>query len=341
MGKYKIRILLTLAAILTVSICSVLGAETKPLRKALESISVSEQNQDSYKLSVAQIEELIGAGKCKAALRAFNRLKTDFPEIIKPDSNDFDLLVEAEILLCKGKLVEATRQYGKLLDEIPTGSRFYLPALERQFEIATAFLAGAKKPVFRIFKIKGYAEGVRIMEDIGYRLALEDPYGMGLKAELAVAKSYQERKKYDEAFYRWAQIKDKHQNDELGKEALLSMAECKLAMYKGPNYDNSDLIGRPLNPSSFYESAKSCYEEFRLKYPQDVEKYDIEKKIKDVDETVASKQFKIGQYYQGTGNILSANLYFQMIIYRWPDTVTAKIAEQMLIQNTSSQEKTE
>ncbi len=341
MGKYKIRILLVLAVILAVSICPVLGAETKPLKNALESISVSERNQSSYKLSVAEVEKLVDAGKCKAALKAFKRLKTDFPEIITPDSNDFDLLIEAEILLCKGKLAKAARQYGKLLDEIPSGSRFYLPALERQFEIATAFLAGAKKPVLRIFKIKGYAEGVRIMEDIGYRLALDDPYGMGLKAELAVARSYQERKKYDEAFYRWAQIKDKHQNDELGKEALLAMAECRLAMYKGSDYDNSDLIGRPLNPSSFYDSAKSCFEEFKLKYPQDVEKYDIEKKIKDLDEALASKQFKIGQYYQGTGNKLSANLYFQMVVYHWPETVTAKIAEQMLIQNTSIQEKAE
>ncbi|NIS53582.1 MAG: hypothetical protein GWN94_21185 [Phycisphaerae bacterium] len=332
---------MALAVILPVSVCPLVWAETQPLKKALESISVSEQNQDSYKLSAGEIEKLIDAGKCKAASKAFKRLKTDFPEIIKPDSNDLDLLIGAEILLCKGKLDKAARQYDKLLDEIPTGSRFYLPALERQFEIATAFLAGAKKPVLRIFKIKGYAEGVRIMEDIGYRLALDDPYGMGLQAELAVAKSYQARKKYDEAFYRWAQIKDKHQNDELGKEALLAMADCKLAMYKGPDYDNSDLNGRPLNPSSFYESAKSCYEEFRLKYPQDIEKYNIEEKIKDLDETLASKQFKIGQYYQGTGNKLSANLYFQMVVNRWPDTVTAKIAGQMLIQNTGRQEKAE
>lgn len=341
MSIYKIRVLMALAVILPVSVCPLVWAETQPLKKALESISVSEQNRGSYKSSIAEIEKLVEAGNCKSAENAFSELKTDFPEIIKPDSNDFDLLIEAEILLCKGKLAKAARQYGKLLDQIPTGSRFYLPALERQFEIATAFLAGAKKPVLGIFKIKGYAEGVRIMEDISYRLALDDPYGMGLKAELAVAKSYQERKRYDEAFYRWAQIKDKHQNDELGKEALLAMAECKLAMYKGSDYDNSDLIGRPLNPSSFYDSARSCFEEFKLKYPQDVEKYDIEKKIKDVDEALASKQFKIGQYYQGTGNKLSANLYYQMIVYRWPDTVTAKIAEQMLIQNTSSQEKTE
>jgi len=341
MPKYKIRILIALAAMLVLSVCPFVPAGIQPLEKGRDSGSVSQQNQDNYQLSVAQIKELVDTGQCKAALKAFKKLKTDFPEITTPDANDLGLFIEAEILLCKGKLAKAARRYGKLLDQIPAESRFYKAALDRQFGIATAFLAGAKKPVLGIFKMKGYAEGVRIMEDISYRLALDDPEGMGQKAEIAVAISYQERKKFDEAFYRWAQIKDEHKTDQLGKEALLAMAQCKLAMYKGPGYDDSDLIGRPLNPSSFYDSARGCYDEFKLKHPQDTEKFNIEQKIQEVDEKLASKQFKIGQYYQGTGNNLSANLYFQMVVDRWPQTVTAKIAEQMLINNSSGQEKTE
>ncbi len=341
MPKYKIRTLIVLAATLLLSTFSVVQAGIQPLEKVRDSDSLSQQNQDNYQLLVAQINKLVDTGQCKAVIKAFNKLKTDFPEITAPDSSDLGLFVGAEILRCKGKLAKAARQYGKLLDQITPESRFYKTSLDRQFSIATAFLAGAKKPVLGIFKMKGYAEGVRIMEDISYRLALDDPEGMGQKAEIAVAISYQERKKFDEAFYRWAQIKDQHKNDRLGKEALLAMAQCRLAMYKGPGYDDSDLIGRPLNPGSFYDSAKGCYNEFKLKHPQDAEEFNIEQKINEVDEKLASKQFKIGQYYQGTGNKLSANLYFQMVVDRWPQTVTAKIAEQMLIINSGGQEKTE
>lgn len=326
---------------LLLSVCPLVRSENQPLETGRDSDSVSEQNQNNYQLSMAHIKELVDTGQCKEAINAFEKLKTDFPEIATPDSNDLDLFIEAEILRCKGKLAKAARRYGKLLDQIPAESRFYKTALERQFGIATAFLAGAKKPVLGIFKMKGYAEGVRIMEDISYRLALDDPEGMGLKAEITVAKSYQERKKFDEAFYRWAQIRDRYKNEKLGKEALLAMAECKLGMYKGPDYDDSDLIGRPLNPGSFYDSARGCYDEFKLRHPQDTEEFNIEQKIKDIDEKLAYKQFKIGQYYQETGNNLSANLYFQMVVGRWPETVTAKIAEQMLINNPGDQEKTE
>jgi tetratricopeptide (TPR) repeat protein len=341
MAKYKTRVLIVLAAMLLLSTFSVVLAEIQPLEKAQDSGSLSQPNQDNYQLLVAQINKLVYTGQCKAVIKAFNKLKTDFPEITAPDSSDLGLFVEAEILRCKGKLAKAARQYGKLLDQVSPESMFYLTALDRQFRIASAFLAGEKKPVLGIFKMKGYAEGVRIMEDISYRLALDDPQGIGLQAEIAVAKSYQERKKFDEAFYRWAEIKERYKTDRLGKEALLAMAQCKLAMYKGPGYDDSDLIGRPLNPSSFYDSAKGCYDEFKLKHPQDTKEFNIEQKIKEVNEKLASKQFKIGQYYQGTGNKLSANLYFQMVVNRWPQTVTAEIAEQMLINNSSVQEKTE
>jgi hypothetical protein len=178
MPKYKIRILIALVTVLLLSVCPVVRAENQPLEKGGDSGSFPQQNQDDYQLSVAQIQELVDTGQCKAAINAFEKLKTDFPEITVSESNDLDLFIEAEILRCKGKLAKAARRYGNLLDQIPAESRFYKAALDRQFGIATAFLAGAKKPILGIFKIKGYAEGVRIMEDISYRLALDDPYGI-------------------------------------------------------------------------------------------------------------------------------------------------------------------
>jgi tetratricopeptide (TPR) repeat protein len=215
------------------------------------------------------------------------------------------LFVEAEILRCKGKFAKAARQYGKLLDQIPPESRFYLTALDRQFSIATAFMAGRKKPVLGVFKMKGYAEGIRIMDGINYRLGFEEP--LGIKAAVEVAKGYYERKKYDEAFYRWAEIRDQGKSEQLHKDALLAMAQCRLAVYKGYEYDTSALIGRPLNPESYYDSAKSCYEKFRQQYPDDVNDFGIGQSLKEIDEKMALKQLKIGQYYQKTGNKLSAN----------------------------------
>jgi len=337
MPKYKIRVVIVLAAMLVLSVCTVVQAGIQPLEKARDSDSLSQQNQDNYLLTMAQIQKLVDTGKCKAALKAFNQLKTDFPEITTPDSNDLDLFIEAEILRCKGKFAKAARAYSRLMDEFPPENRFYKAALDRQFSVATAFMAGRKKPVLGVFKIKGYAEGIRIMDGINYRLGFGDP--IGIKAAVEVAKSYQERKKYDEAFYRWDEIREQYSSDKLRKEALLAMAQCRLAVYKGYEYDTSALIGRPLNPESYYNSAKSCYEKFRQQYPDDVNDFGIGQSLKEIDEKMALKQLMIGQHYQRTGNNLSANLYYRMVVNRWPQTDTAKMANEMLINNSDSPEK--
>jgi tetratricopeptide (TPR) repeat protein len=200
-------------------------------------------------------------------------------------------------------------------------------------------MAGEKKTVLGIFKVKGYAEGIRIMDGINYRLGFDDP--IGIKAAVAVATCYQERKKYDEAYYRWDEIRERCSNDRLRKEALLAMAQCRLAVYKGHEYDSSALIGRPLNPESYYNSAKSCYEKFRQQYPDDVNDFGVGQSLKEIDEKMALKQLKIGQYYQRTGNNLSANLYFRMVVERWPQTEAAMTAENMLSQSVVPEERNE
>ncbi|HEW79915.1 MAG TPA: outer membrane protein assembly factor BamD [Phycisphaerales bacterium] len=91
------------------------------------------------------------------------------------------------------------------------------------------------------------------------------------------------------------------------------MARCQHAAYKGPKYDASELI-----------SAKSYYENFKLRYPKDAEKFDVDKKLKQISEQLAEKQFDIGQYYQRSGNNQSANFYYQMVVDNWPVSTAAE-----------------
>ncbi len=336
MPKYGIRVVIVLAVMLLLSAYSAVLAEIRHLGQARDFKSVSQQSQDKYLLTVARIKRLVDTGQCGAALQAFNQLKTDFPEIARPDSNDLDIFIEAEMLRCRGKFAKAARCYRRLLEEFGPEGKFYEAALDRRFRIATAFLAGEKKRVLGVFKMKGYAEGARIMEGIGYRVGLDDP--IGIKATVAVAESYQERKKFDEAYHNWSLIQEQCKTDQVAKDALLAMARCKLAKYRGPEYDTSDLTGRPLNPESYYNSAKSCYEKFKSRYPK-AEEHEIDDKLKLINEQLAFKQFKVGQYYQKRGNELSANLYYDMVIRDWPQTDAAKMAKEMLIKNSGSEEK--
>ncbi len=314
MLKYKMRIVMVLAVILLLSALPVVGGETWRLEQGRDFKAVSDEGRDKYLLTVAQIKKLVVTGQTEEAARAFDKLKKDFPEISGPD---LDAFIEGELLFCKGKFTRAVRAYDKFLRKYPE-SELYEAALDREFAIATAFLAGQRIPVLGIFKIKGYASGVKTMEKISDR-AGDAP--IAKKAAVAVAKSYEKRRKFNEAYHKWSEISSRWPTGTMGRDALLNMARCKHAEYRGPRYDASNLV-----------SAKSYYENFRLRYPEDAAKIGVDGRLEQINEQLAYKRFSIGRYYQKTGNEESANLYYQMVLDNWPESTAAEMAKEKINQ---------
>ncbi|MHC4394570.1 MAG: tetratricopeptide repeat protein [Planctomycetota bacterium] len=288
------------------------SAKTWHLAQSQQWRTVSAESQDKYLLAVAEIKQLVNAGRTEAASNALIKLKEDFPEIA---GLDLDAFIKAEMLFAKGKFAKAAKAYDKLVTEHPE-SELYEAALERQFAIATAFLAGRKRPILKVFKIRGYSAGAKIMGNISDR-AGEAP--IAIKAAISVAESLEKRGKFNEAYFEWSQISSRWPTGQTARNALFGMARCKHAAYRGPKYNASELI-----------SAKSYYENFKLRYPKDAEKIGIDKILRQIDEQQAYKQFNIGQYYQKTGNKQSANLYYQLVLDDWPKSEAAEKAKQKM-----------
>jgi outer membrane protein assembly factor BamD (BamD/ComL family) len=319
MLKYKRRfIILAVAAGLLAS--SIFSAETWRLGESGQWETVSVENK--YLLAVAEIKKLVNMGETEAVGQAVDKLKKDFPEIAGPD---LDAFIKAEMLYSKGKFTKAAKDYDRFLTEFPK-SELYEAAIDRQFAIATAFLAGQKKTVLGgLFKIKGYAEGTKIMERISDQ-AGDAP--IAKRASMAVAQGLEKRGKFAEAYYRWSEVSSRWPTGQIGKDALLGMARCKHAAYKGPKYDVSDLI-----------SAKSYYENFKLRYPAEADEFDIDGRMGQIDGQLAYKQFSIGRYYQQTGNKQSSNLYYQMVIDNWPGSIASEMAKQAMDEEKSDAKK--
>jgi len=314
MFQYKMPLIITLAIISLPAF----GAGPTEARQQQQPVTyrldegkltgLSEQTGDRYRLEVAQIKQLLNTNKGEELNKALLELKKDFPEIA---GADLDAFIGAETLYCEGKFVSAVRAYDKLLAEFPE-SALYEAALDRQFTIATAYLAGHKKPILGIFKMKGYAEGEKIMERISNRTG-DAP--ISVKANLAIADGLEKRAKFNEAYHKWSEIHSRWPTGKIAKDALLGMARCKHSAYKGPKYDPSNLV-----------SAKSYYENFKLRYPKDARDLDVDAKLKQINEQLAYKQFSIGKYYQKAGQKQSANLYYQTVLDNWPDSSAAKLA---------------
>jgi len=230
----------------------------------------------------------------------------------------------------RGNFTKAIRNYDKLLTEHPD-SEFRELVFNRQYAIATAYLRGQKKRVLRVVKMKGYAEGARIMEKITDRAGFDSP--IGLKAAIAVAEHYEKREQFNEAYLKWWEISTQWQTGKTGADALLGMGRCKHAAY-----NNHPEHKRPFYDASSLNIAKSCYEKLKLLYPKMGEEIAADQILKGINEQLAYKQFSIGRYYQRTGYRQSANLYFDSVINDWPSTKAAEMAKEMFTNNSGDKE---
>ncbi len=315
MRKRKVQFIVITAGLLLMSGLPARSAETWRLGKEKGWKAVS-GTEDKYLLAVAQIKQLIYNGRTKEAKVAFEKLKKDFPDVT---GRDLDLFLKAEMLFAEGKFTKAVDAYNKFIDEFPR-SEFCEVALDREFAIATAYLSGQKIRVLGLFKMSGFASGEKIMEKISDR-AGDAP--IGKRAALAVVEALEKRGDFTEAYGKWSQISSRWPTGQMGKDALLGMARCKHAVYRGPGYNAANLI-----------SANSYYASFRQRYPVDANELGIDEKIAQINEQLAYKQFSIGRYYERTDSIVAANLYYRMVVSNWPKSSAAKWAEERISQRT-------
>lgn len=317
MLKYRMYILMASAVISLTAIRPAISAETGQS----DSKAVNPASKDQYLQAVANITKLVNAGEKKDVGKAASKLKKDFPDFA---GADVDAFIKAEKSFCKGQFINAAKRYDKLLDKFP-GSVLYQAVLERQYAIGEAFLNGRRKMVLWVLPMKAYDEGIKIMEKISDRVGNAP---IGIKAAIAVADNYERRDKLDEAYHKWSEISSRWPTGLAGKEALLGMARCKHAEYRGPKFNASNLV-----------SAKSYYENFKLRYPQDAEALGIDKIIERINEQLANKYFDVAKYYEKTKSEESANLYYQMVLDNWPDSKAAKKARAIMDEKKSGNEK--
>ncbi len=312
--------------ILLAALCcgTVAAAATWRLKDGEEWQPVETDPREEYLHAIAELKDLVHSGDAKAMKEALRQLKDEYPQYVGPD---VDLFMEGELRYWKDRYAKAMAKYEKLLKDSPA-SEFAQPAMDREFDIGKAYLEGRKKTVLGFIRISGHAEGVEIMERLTDRSGLDDPNGVGLRAAVAVAESYEARGRYLEAYLKWSEIASYWETGPIGKRALLQMAENNLAAYNvhPPNR-------RPRFDASKLTTARTYYEKFLTRYPEDAKKLDVPQKMAEIDEQMAYKQLTVGQYYQRVGKTQAAAFYFGMVAEKWPATAAAQTARDALKEN--------
>jgi outer membrane protein assembly factor BamD (BamD/ComL family) len=282
---------------------------------------VGQEGNADFMMAAAEAKQLVSTGKTDKAGKAFAKLKADYPQLA---GDDFDAFVKAELLYSQRKYIEASNAYDRFTEQFPE-SPLKQSALQRQYQIATAFLGGQKRPVLKVFKLSAYEEGTEIMNRIADK-AGDAPLARDALGTLA--QSNEKRGAYHEAYLAWANVRDKWPKEQIGKEALLGKARSLELDYRGPKFDSEVL-----------ESSKSYYDEYQEKYPDAAAEIKVSQTLNRIDQQLAEKELIIADYYARTGGSAAANLYYQRIIDDWPNSSAAKSAEQKAAALKEKQEK--
>jgi outer membrane protein assembly factor BamD (BamD/ComL family) len=324
MLRYK-KLIVVLALTIMPAAFPGVPAETLQPNNSQSMEAASAEEWDQFLTELAEAKRLVNTGQTKSARKAFESIKEKFPKVA---GIDLDMYIKAELLLSQRKLTKAAKTYDKLLTDYPR-TRLRDAALDRLFSIGSAYISGQKIRVLGLFKISGYAEGVKIMEKVTDHAGINSK--IGVDAAIAVARYYEKKKQYNEAYLKWWEISLEWQTGTTGRDALLGMAQAKQNIY-----NSNPVRKRPYYDAACLRSARSYYERFRLLYPEDAKKIGVSEILDQIYEQLAYKEYTIGRYYQKTDHQQAANLYFNMVISDWKGSSAAEMAKDMLDKNPSS-----
>jgi len=286
--------------------------QTWHLKDGREWQQVGQGKDSDFMMAVSDAKQFVSTGKTGKAKKAFANLKKDYPQLA---GADFDMFVKAELLYSKRKYDKASEVYDKFTDDFPQ-SPFYQSALERQYQIATAFLGGQKRRALGVITLSAYEEGGAIMNKVADKAGDAQ---ISKNALQTLAQSEEKRGAYYDSYLTWSDISNRWPTGQTGQNALLGMARTLEKDYKGPKFDGKVL-----------ESSRSYYAEYQKRYEDKAAELKIPQKLGVIDEQLAEKELTVADYYARTSSYNAADIYYQRTMEAWPSSVAAKSAEQKL-----------
>ncbi len=217
------------------------------------------------------------------------------------------LLVRGDALVEMGDEYEALFDYEAIAREHP-GSTVFVTALEREYEIATAYAHGLRRKLYGTIRVLDASEdaqelliriqerlpGSRLAEDAGDQLA--DFYFRRAEMRLAA-----------DAYDLFMQNYPRSDRIEKARARLI---EAYLASYRGPRFDDAGL-----------RDARRRLETLRAMQPSTAQRLGADALLVRIKESEARKLLVTAEWYLKIDDPISCEQYLRRIVTRYPDTV--------------------
>ena len=228
-------------------------------------------------------------------------------------------LIRGRARLADGNEEDALRDYERIIKNYPASEQF-VPALQRELEVARLYLAGMRRKALglRIASGKPLAEEIiiRINERLPSSRLAED-------ALIELADFYYAERDLRMAAETYDVFLFRFPHSAYRARALQRRAFASIARFKGPEHDASGLI-----------EARYQIEDFQREFPADAERLGMsDALIARLDDSAAQQLMSVANWYLARGEEAAARYTLTRLIRRHPGTASAREALAMFTEH--------
>jgi outer membrane assembly lipoprotein YfiO len=203
----------------------------------------------------------------------------------------------------------------EVMDEYPE-SRLFYPALQKQFEIADAYLNGYKRRFLGMRVLPAEDEAVEML----YRIQQRSPGSdLAEKALLRTADYYYNSAQFDFAADTYAAFVRGYPRSPSVPRARLRQAFSSLAQFRGLKFDPTPII-----------DARAQLLDIAKDYPDMARDENVPAVIQQIDSAFAGKLLVTAEFYEHTGAPKSAVYFYRFLVDTYGDSPEAAEARKRL-----------
>lgn len=264
---------------------------------------------------LALVRQLFQDGRYKKTVKAAKKFRSKYQA--DPGYEEVCLLAgRAEIK--RGRYYQAFEWFEKQLDQHPAG-RLSDRALQREFEVAEAFLGGKKRVILGFIRIGAVDDGLEILT----RIAEHAPgTNIAAKSLLRIADYHYQKGQWVEAAEAYDLFLDLFGKSPEAARAMLQAAQATYSSFRGIRFDDTPLLEAEQRFSIFAES-----------YPAAARKAGVGRMLKQIAFARGEKLYQTGRFYERTKRPSAAAFYYKQLINAYPETqwaVDARTALRLL-----------
>ena len=252
-----------------------------------------------------RVERLIDAHQISDAHQLLSPWLKQNPNA--PD-RDRGLFLLAEIYFQQDDRLTAFYHLDELMDKYPS-SRFFAASLQKQYEIADAFLSGYKRKFLGLHVLSAEEEGIEML----YRVQERSPgSALAERALLRSADYYFRTSQFDLAADAYGAFARAYPRSPDVSYVKLREAFSSLAQFRGVRYDATPLL-----------DARSQFLEVLDKYPELAAQENVKDRVERIDNTLADKLYITGEFYVRTHKPVAAAYVYRYMLQKYPQAPVA------------------